>query len=1062
VRIGLLGPLEVRDDAGVPVPLAGGRLRALLSRLALDPGRTVPTRLLIDAVWGDEPPEAAANALQALISRLRRAVPGLAVQSEPGGYRLDIDPQWTDVARFERLTAAGRAQAGSDPDQAAGDLRAALALWRGPALADAGLATAPESGFAAASARLTELRLAALEQLAELAPGEVIADLTAAAQEHPTRERLAGALMRALWTDGRPADALAVFERTREALADTLGVDPAPELRELHVQILRSDETGPAPATPRGSTLRTALTSFVGRDDEVARVRALVTESRLTTLVGPGGAGKTRLAVESARGLRFRDGTWLCELAPITDPVEVASAVLSTLGLREQALLRGSRSRVATLEPSDPTARVIGALADKQALLVFDNCEHVIDAAAKLVDLVLADCPQVRVLATSREPLTIAGETLWTVQPLTVPMSTVDSSGALTYSAVRLLSDRGSAARPGFTVDESNVDSVVELCRALDGMPLAIELAAARLRTMAPAQIAERLDDRFRLLVAGSRTALPRHQTLRAVVDWSWELLSDEERTLLRRLAVFTGGASVAAAETVCATGPATLTLLTSLVDKSLIEVGTGDRYGMLETIKAYGLDRLADAGEATTVRAAHGAYFLELAQRAEPELRRRQQLRWLAQLAAEHENLHSATRRAAAAGDAALALELTANLGWYWFLHGHRAEGGELARLALSVPGPAPAHVRALSCIYGALNSFMVNQGDGNDISRQLIEEAVALTADAEVDHPLLRLLRPMRQYFTGPGQIAGTQTELMAAFSESLDDPDPWVRATAHLFHAHSIFNIGHDEEAEAEFQLGVAGFRAVGDRWGTAFALATLAEAAAGHGDHQGAADYLAQSLETVTELGTNDDLCQVQAQYAHELLLIGQTTAAHAMLAEAARTAARSVLLEGQVQVSFEQGEFARFDGDYAAARRAYERALEIMKGWPVAPQFKAVILAALASAVVRAGDLEQARALNVSALSTVVSSGDLPAVRRTLVLLADYVLHTGDAPRAAALLGASADQRGRPSEGMVGAAAVVRTVQAALTSDEYAEAFARGRATGLDDLAALAGFTTPIG
>src|SRR5262249_46695656 len=276
---------------------------------------------------------------------------------------------------------------------------------------------------------------------------------------------------------------------------------------------------------------------------------------------------------------------WFVELAPISDPAEVPLIVLATLGLREQALLGGSRSRVSTVEPTDPTSRVLGALADKRALLVLDNCEHLITAAAQMADLILAPCPTVRVPPTSRNPPPLPGETLCTVEPLPIPATGVDPPTALTYPSVRLLSDRGAAARPGFIVDESNVDQVVELCRALDGMPLAIELAAARLRTMTAAQIAERLDDRFRLLVGGGRTALHRHQPLGAVVDGSWDLLADDDRPLLRRHAVFTGGATAAAAEAVGCTGAATFGLLAALVDKSLVvhPPAAESRYGMLE-----------------------------------------------------------------------------------------------------------------------------------------------------------------------------------------------------------------------------------------------------------------------------------------------------------------------------------------------------------------------------------------------------------------------------------------------------------------------------------------------
>jgi predicted ATPase/DNA-binding SARP family transcriptional activator len=636
VQIALLGPLEVRTDSGPPAEVGGARLRALLILLALDAGRVATTQRLIEGVWGAAPPLGAANALQALVSRLRRAVPDLPVESHPAGYRLAIPPDQVDVARFERLAGAGQAALPHDPAAAAGLLREALGLWRGAALADVA-----DADFARApAARLTELRLSTIEDRieAELKLGasgaDVLAELEELAAEHPLRERLVALLVRALYAAGRPADALAAYERARNLLADQLGVDPSPALAALHVAILRGDpDLVPAPvptpdATPR-TNLRAALTSFVGREEDVVRVGKLVSESRLTTLIGPGGAGKTRLAVESARTRldQMPDGVWLVELAPVTDGSEVPWSVLTALGLREQALLAPRSRTLSPAEPNEargvgePLDRLVGALADKRLLLVLDNCEHLIDAAAATVDRLLGACPGVRVLATSREPLRITGENLWPVEPLAMPPADAPAREVTCYPSVRLFADRAAAVRPGFAVDDQTVAPVVRICRALDGMPLAIELAAARLRSMTPEQVATRLDDRFRLLTGGSRTALPRHQTLRAVVDWSWELLDEAERALLRRLAVFAGGATAEAAEQVCA-GPVAAAdvfdLLTVLVDKSLV-VAVGDgrpRYRLLETIRAYGLERLAEAGEAEQVRRLHAEHFLALAER--------------------------------------------------------------------------------------------------------------------------------------------------------------------------------------------------------------------------------------------------------------------------------------------------------------------------------------------------------------------------------------------------------------------------------------------------------------
>jgi len=593
VQIGLLGPFEVRTDDGVLAEVPGARLRGLLIALALEPGHVVPRATLVDWIWGERPPSDAANALQRLASRLRKALPSGLIEGQPGGYRLAVAPDAVDALRFERLLAQARQEEGTARVRL---LREALALWRGAAMLD--VALEDSEAFGAAVTRLEGLRLAAMEDRfeAEVGLGQgvaVIAELTDAVAAHPLRERLAAALMRALVAAGRNAEALLTYERTREALADALGADPSPELSALHVALLRG-ELGRRDEN-RKTNVRAELTSFVGRDDDVAAVRELITEHRLTTLVGPGGSGKTRLATETARTLigDLPDGVWLVELAAIgavkgegEGGGDVAQATVAGLGLRD-ALLGAAPS-------ADVTDGLIAAIREREALLILDNCEHVIEAAAKFADRVLGECRRLRILATSREPLGITGEALWLVEPLALPEGDASPGEIESSPAVQLLRDRAGAVRKDLAVpnqlDGRALAAMVRVCRALDGMPLAIELAAARLRTMAIDQLANRLDDRFRLLTGGSRTALPRHKTLRAVVDWSWELLTDAERMVLRRFSVFSGGASLEAAERVCAASAfepgavepgavepeavepeQVLELLTALAEKSLL-----------------------------------------------------------------------------------------------------------------------------------------------------------------------------------------------------------------------------------------------------------------------------------------------------------------------------------------------------------------------------------------------------------------------------------------------------------------------------------------------------------
>ncbi len=638
MRIGILGPLEVRDTGGELVPVGGARLRGLLIRLAISAGWPVPVDRLAEDLWTAGPPADPGNAVQALVSRLRGVTGREAIEHGPAGYRLAVAPGDVDAWAFERLVATARgmlADAGSAAGAAA--LRQALGMWRGPALAD--VADAP---FAAATiARLSELRLAALEDRidADLALGDgaaLVPEIEEVSAAHPLRERLRGQLMRALYAAGRQADALGVYEDTRQALATSLGVDPSPALAAVHLAILRGElPAGPAaqpaasggapaaeaapgaehgplhapgPTTTRLTNLPAQLTSFVGRDDELARVAKLLAEARLVTLTGPGGAGKTRLSVEAASRLadQVPDGVWFVPLAPVRDAFDVPQAVLVAVGAAEPDPI--DAAWLAALEPLDRLADVLAA---QRLVLVLDNCEHVVDAVARLAARVLADAPGVRILATSREPLSVTGETLCPVPSLPLPPQDADPVEAAASPAVRLFADRAAAVRPGFTLDEQTAGPVVRICRALDGIPLAIELAAARVRALTLDQVADRLDDRFALLSVGSRAALPQHQTLRAIVDWSWDLLGDAERTVLRRLSVFSGGATPEAAEQVCSLDGAPgaiIDVIASLVDKSLV---TADgqrqvRYRLLETMRAYAADRLAEAGEAD--QAADGA----------------------------------------------------------------------------------------------------------------------------------------------------------------------------------------------------------------------------------------------------------------------------------------------------------------------------------------------------------------------------------------------------------------------------------------------------------------------
>src|SRR5579863_1061297 len=431
----MLGSFELRTDDGVLADVPGARLRGLLIALALEPGHTVPKATLVDWIWGGRPPAEAANALQRLVSRLRKALPEGLVEGQADGYRLRVEPDAVDAVRFERLV--GQARNDEDPRRVR-LLREALALWRGAAMQGVGLQDS--AAFDAAVTRLERLRLTAMEDRfeAEVSLGHgaaLVPELTDLVAAHPLRERLVAALMRALVAAGRDTDALLAFKRAREALADALGADPAPELSALHVALLRG-ELG-RPEENRKTNVRAELTSFVGRKDDVAAVRELIAGHRLATLTGPGGSGKTRLATETARTLLgdLPDGAWLVELAAIGADGDVAQSALAAFGLRD-ALLGGAPD-------AEPMDRLIAAIRERETLVILDNCEHVIEPAAAFAHRLLGECHRLRILATSREPLGITGEALWRVEPLALPAQDADPGEIESSQAVQLLQDRG-------------------------------------------------------------------------------------------------------------------------------------------------------------------------------------------------------------------------------------------------------------------------------------------------------------------------------------------------------------------------------------------------------------------------------------------------------------------------------------------------------------------------------------------------------------------------------------------------------------------------------------------
>ena len=707
MRIVLLGEVEVLDDAGADVAVAGTNLRVLLAMLALRTGRVVTTEQLVEAIWGDDPPHALKNGLQGLVSKLRRALGSSElVVMRSGGYALELDPESVDTHRFERLVAEGLTEA--QPERAVALLTEAERLWGGDALAEFAY-----DNFASLDiARLTELRLTAIEARleAQLELGHqptTIGELEGIVALHPLRERPRGLLMTALYRSGRQADALQVFRECRLALVEELGLDPSPELCQLEAAILAQDPAlaGPVRTADRSpgrrSDIPEPLTPLIGRTAELETLAAVVDEHRLVTLVGPGGVGKTRLALEvaGAKAATLADGGVLVELAPVGNPGDVRTTIATALDL------------------PDPS-RVVELIGDRQLLAVLDNCEHVITAAAEAAEELLRHCPGLHVIATSREGLRVPGEVIWPVPPLT-------ASDAVELFVTR---SRAAGADPAGCGDQRA--AIDDICARLDGLPLAIELAAARTRAFSVPQLASRLTDRFRLLTGGSRTALPRQQTLRAVVDWSYDLLFEDEQRAFERLSVFPGGCDMATATAVCSDSSLPATdledLVYALVDKSLVTIlpSSGElRVTQLQTLAQYGREKLAKRGDAESVRDAMTTHFAALCARSASAFTGDEQRGWLLAVDRERENLRAALEWAVDRGDAEAAMTIAGGSSWPHWLGGRVAEGRRWLEEAFAVDRPVSDTARALALTGRALLVFQsgVREGVDDDLGEAL-----------------------------------------------------------------------------------------------------------------------------------------------------------------------------------------------------------------------------------------------------------------------------------------------------------------------------------------------------
>jgi predicted ATPase/DNA-binding SARP family transcriptional activator len=1045
VRVDLLGPFEIRDRDGAVVEVPGIRLRALLAALALEPGRIVTRARLVDWIWGEQPPADEVNALQALVSRLRRVLPDGVIEADSGGYRLALAPDAVDVSRFEHLVGQARA---AEPAARADLLRSALALWRGTAMAD--LALQGSDAFDAAVTRLDELYVAALGDRVDadirLGRGsELVSELTELVATYPLREGFVAALMRALAEAGRGSEALSVYQRTRERLAEELGVDPSAQLSALHTALLRG-ELGER-ADSHKTNLRAELTSFVGKKNDLSAVAALAVKHRLVTLTGAGGSGKTRLATETARTMLadLPDGAWLVELASLGEGGDLAQAALTAIGLRDQALLGGARG-------GEPMDRLIAAVRERAILFILDNCEHVIEAAAAFADRLLGECRRLRIVATSREPLGITGEVLWQVEPLALPASGADPAEAGSSPAVRLLRDRADLVRKDIGSDVDTLSAMARICRALDGMPLAIELAAARLRTMSIDQLARRLDDRFRLLTSGSRTVLARHKTLRAVVDWSWDLLSETERGVLRRLSVFSGGVSLEAAERVCAqeasAGEPVFDVLTALIEKSLLLADGGGvpRYRMLNTIREYAAQRLAEAGESEPARRAHLAYFTELAETAEPRLRRAEQVEWLSRLGAEHDNISSALRGAIAEGWAQEAMRLVVAAGWYWYLSGHRAEGAELSIAAASLEGEVSDEVRALA--YLIVTIFVTSGVSGDQYqAREWIQEAHRFAQRSESRHPLLGFVGLLERTLQGPA-------EFMPAFEPLIADDDPWVRAQARLTRGRFRLTLGGDETGvDLDAETALAEFRTLGDRMGISLALTFLADRLAMRGEFARACEHYEEAATALTEVGAIEDVVGMRARLAQLYWLLGDERSSTSTLAEAQRIAERMVWPDALAELALSQAQLARLRGEPDQAREHLATVRAVLGEADMADSVRVQTMDLYGYLT---EDLDKARAYRAEAFraATAIEHTHPPTIANVLIGIADLALRQGHYEQAVRLLGASDAARGTLDRSQPDASRIAAQARARLGETVFAEAARAGQRQDWRELAEI--------
>ena len=995
LHIQLMGGFRLVSDTTPLTTLDSPRLQALLAYLVLHRAMPHARSHLAFGLWPDTTEAQARTNLRTLLHRLRQALPHadqfLQIDAQTVQWRTDAS--WTfDVADFEHaLAEADHAEHDGDPTRLRKALADAVERYHGdllPAWYDDWVLLERE--------RLRQLFLTALERLILILEQEceyavAIGHAQRLLRHDPLHEATYQHLMRLHALSGDRASALRVYKTCATVLERELGVEPSPTTQAAYERLLHME----APATavsdrtmlpPRVHNLPIAITSFIGRARERAEVTRLLTTTCLLTLTGAGGCGKTRLALVVAGDLvgDYPDGVWLIELAALTEGALLPQAVATALRVREEA----QRPLIATL---------VDALRSRQLLLVLDNCEHLIDACAQLAETLLSACPQLRILATSREALGLAGETTWLVPSLALPdphhlpvlteLSRVE--------AVRLFVERAAAALPTFALTPANAAVVAQVCRRLDGIPLAIELAAARMKVVSVETLAARLDDSVRLLTAGSRTALPRQQTLRATIDWSYDLLSEPERALFRRLAVFLGGWTLEAAEAVCAgasvAGNDVLEGLAHLVDKSLVVVDMppsgAARYRLLEPIRQYAQAKLMESAEAPAMRQRHAHFFLALVEEAEPQLVGAEQVAWLNRLEHEHDNLRAVLRWFIERGEAAAGLRLGGALWRFWRTRGYLTEGRAWLVELLALP-PRPL---------------------------------AADSGEPAAGWPAARV-----QALIAAGVLASEQDDY----------------ATTH-----------------ALFLEALALSRELADERGIAWALVGLAVVALAQGDDARAATLYAESLTLGRKRGEQHLIAGTLGGLGVVALNQGDEARAVTLMEEGLSLYRELGDTHGIADALRNLGWLALNQGDAARAAALLEESLALYRQQEN-PQYIAWALHSLGSVALLQGNTERAAALCVESLALSRKVGDRYIIAWCLEDVAGLAIAQGDPGAAARLLGAAEELRASIGARLLAFDRIryertVAAARAALEAASFAAAWAAGRALLLEQAIAEA-------